>query len=297
MCVCVCVCVCVPCLSVCVYARTHVPVLRIRAMCVLLYLPQCVYADANMQCRDFLTEKRTPGMGGASPLPVIPHRAVPPPLPEPIKSDPTPEVDLPNPDTMMEEYDTVKQWEIPYKQLQIVERVGEGSFGEVFLAKWHGKVAVKRLKVQDPTPEEMKAFENEVNSMRKTRHTNIVLYQGYCNKPPDLAIVTSWCPGKSLYECIHTDDEWLDKVQRDQGKWALSTLMQVINGMTYLHHQRRIIHRDLKSNNILLSGKSGDASTRAMIADFGLAQMKKSTNATGAACQGSVVSLAYTRNN
>ena len=69
-------------------------------------------------------------------------------------------------------------------------------------------------------------------------------------------------------------------------------LIQVINGMSYLHVSRRIIHRDLKSNNILLSSTAHDANTRAMIADFGLATMKKGNSATAGGVQGSVMWMA-----
>ena len=69
-------------------------------------------------------------------------------------------------------------------------------------------------------------------------------------------------------------------------------LIQVINGMSYLHVSRRIIHRDLKSNNILLSSLAHDVNTRAMIADFGLATMKKSNSSTAGGVQGSVMWMA-----
>ena len=82
------------------------------------------------------------------------------------------------------------------------------------------------------------------------------------------------------------------RIRAPQGKWALQVLIQVINGMSYLHVSRRIIHRDLKSNNILLSSTAHDANTRAMIADFGLATMKKGNSATAGGVQGSVMWMA-----
>ncbi|MEJ1280744.1 hypothetical protein NN561_011690 [Cricetulus griseus] len=65
-----------------------------------------------------------------------------------------------------------------------------------------GDVAVKMLNVTAPTPQQLQAFKNEVGVLRKTRHVNILLFMGYSTKP-QLAIVTQWCEGSSLYHHLH----------------------------------------------------------------------------------------------
>ncbi|MEQ2216470.1 hypothetical protein XENOCAPTIV_016690 [Xenoophorus captivus] len=66
-----------------------------------------------------------------------------------------------------------------------------------------GDVAVKMLNVTAPTPQQLQAFKNECHfSIRKTRHVNILLFMGYTTKP-QLAIVTQWCEGSSLYHHLH----------------------------------------------------------------------------------------------
>ncbi|MGH0145964.1 UNVERIFIED_CONTAM: hypothetical protein FKN15_012933 [Acipenser sinensis] len=67
---------------------------------------------------------------------------------------------------------------------------------------FRGDVAVKMLNVTAPTPQQLQAFKNEVGVLRKTRHVNILLFMGYTTKP-QLAIVTQWCEGSSLYHHLH----------------------------------------------------------------------------------------------
>ncbi|XP_061187952.1 serine/threonine-protein kinase B-raf-like isoform X1 [Saccostrea echinata] len=154
-----------------------------------------------------------------------------------------------------------EDWEINGDQIQMHKRIGSGSFGTVYRGYYHGHVAIKRLNVTAPTPQQLRAFKNEVAVLRKTRHTNILLFMGWTSKP-QLAIVTQWCEGSSLYKHIHEDDI----------KFEMLTIMEIsrqtAQGMDYLH-AKSIIHRDLKSNNIFLT-----ENLTVKIGDFGLATMK-----------------------
>lgn len=95
-----------------------------------------------------------------------------------------------------------------------------------------GPVAIKKLNVGEPSPAQLQAFKNEVavlrfasrallqrfelNSIcgffRKTRHVNVLLFMGWI-KEPDLAIITHWCEGSSLYKHIHVDEKELSLYQ------------------------------------------------------------------------------------
>ncbi|KAG8128216.1 hypothetical protein E2320_015082 [Naja naja] len=79
--------------------------------------------------------------------------------------------------------------------------------------KKNSDVAVKILKVVDPTPEQFQAFRNEVAVLRKTRHVNILLFMGYMTKD-NLAIVTQWCEGSSLYNHLHVQETKFPMLQR-----------------------------------------------------------------------------------
>ncbi|EMP38869.1 RAF proto-oncogene serine/threonine-protein kinase [Chelonia mydas] len=101
--------------------------------------------------------------------------------------------------------DSSYYWEIEASEVMLSTRIGSGSFGTVYKGKWHGDVAVKILKVVNPTPEQFQAFRNEVAVLRKTRHVNILLFMGYMTKD-NLAIVTQWCEGSSLYKHLHVQE-------------------------------------------------------------------------------------------
>ncbi|XP_043911335.1 RAF proto-oncogene serine/threonine-protein kinase-like [Protopterus annectens] len=62
--------------------------------------------------------------------------------------------------------DSSYYWEIEASEVVLLTRIGSGSFGTVFKGKWHGDVAVKILKVANPTPEQFQAFRNEVAVLR-----------------------------------------------------------------------------------------------------------------------------------
>ncbi|XP_072745077.1 raf homolog serine/threonine-protein kinase Raf [Anoplolepis gracilipes] len=157
--------------------------------------------------------------------------------------------------------ESIEDWEIPADEILVGPRIGSGSFGTVYKAHWHGPVAVKTLNVKIPTSAQLQAFKNEVAVLRKTRHVNILLFMG-CVSKPQLAIVTQWCEGSSLYKHLHVFES----------KFELLTLIEIgrqtAQGMDYLH-AKNIIHRDLKSNNIFLHD---DLTVK--IGDFGLATAK-----------------------
>ncbi|XP_033824970.1 raf-1 proto-oncogene, serine/threonine kinase a isoform X2 [Periophthalmus magnuspinnatus] len=157
--------------------------------------------------------------------------------------------------------DSSYYWEIEASEVYLHSCIGSGSFGTVYKGKWHGDVAVKILKVKDPTPEQFQAFRNEVAVLRKTRHVNILLFMGYMTKD-NLAIVTQWCEGSSLYKHIHVLETNFQMIPR------IDIARQTAQGMDYLH-AKNIIHRDMKSNNIFLH----DGLT-VKIGDFGLATVK-----------------------
>ncbi|XP_068104778.1 serine/threonine-protein kinase A-Raf [Hyperolius riggenbachi] len=157
--------------------------------------------------------------------------------------------------------DSSYYWEVNSNEVIILKRIGTGSFGTVYRGKWHGDVAVKILKVTSPTAEQIQAFKNEMQVLRKTRHVNILLFMGFMTKPT-FAIITQWCEGSSLYRHLHVIETRFDIFQ------LIDIARQTAQGMDYLH-AKNIIHRDLKSNNIFLH-----EGLTVKIGDFGLATVK-----------------------
>jgi len=173
-----------------------------------------------------------------------------------------------------EKRETMEDWEIPIDDIFIGPRIGAGSFGTVYRGHWHGAVAIKTLNVRDPTPAQITAFRNEVAVLRKTRHVNVLLFMGCVSKKGQLAIVTQWCEGSSLYKHLHVNEAKFELLN------VIEIARQSSQGMDYLH-AKNIIHRDLKSNNIFLH----DDNFTVKIGDFGLATVKSRWSPSGQQAQ------------
>jgi B-Raf proto-oncogene serine/threonine-protein kinase len=166
--------------------------------------------------------------------------------------------------------EAIEDWEIPVDDIFIGVRIGAGSFGTVYRGHWHGSVAVKTLNVRIPSPAQIIAFRNEVAVLRKARHVNVLLFMGCVSKKGQLAIVTQWCEGSSLYKHLHVNESKFELLN------VIEIARQTSQGMDYLH-AKNIIHRDLKSNNIFLH----DDNFTVKIGDFGLATVKSRWTGSG----------------
>ncbi|XVE58846.1 hypothetical protein DITRI_Ditri04bG0202000 [Diplodiscus trichospermus] len=164
--------------------------------------------------------------------------------------------------------DDVADCEIPWEEITLGERIGLGSYGEVYRGEWHGtEVAVKKFLDQDISGESLEEFKSEVLIMKKLRHPNVVLFMGAVTRPPNLSIVTEFLHRGSLYRLIHRPNNQLDERRR------LRMALDAARGMNYLHNCTPVIvHRDLKSPNLLV-----DKNWVVKVCDFGLSRMKHST--------------------
>uniref|UniRef100_A0A183BPG0 Raf homolog serine/threonine-protein kinase n=1 Tax=Globodera pallida TaxID=36090 RepID=A0A183BPG0_GLOPA len=162
----------------------------------------------------------------------------------------------------------MEDWAIRHEDVLFREKIGNGSFGTVYKADYFGTVAVKKLNISNPGAELLLAFKNEVTVLKKARHGNVLNFLGVI-KEPELAIVTQWCQGSSLYRHIHVVEPRVEFETQP----VLDICKQISQGMDYLH-SRGVIHRDLKTNNIFLT-----EGTTVKIGDFGLATIKSRTNA------------------
>ncbi|XP_022344966.2 kinase suppressor of Ras 1-like isoform X4 [Crassostrea virginica] len=161
---------------------------------------------------------------------------------------------------------TLKEWDIPFEQLKLMDKIGTGRFGTVYKGTWHGQVAIKMLHMDpdsDNNQAQLSAFKLEVAMLKNTRHENLLLFMGACMKPPHLAIVTSYCSGQTLYTYVRTNAR--EKFNMNK---TIMIAQQIAQGMGYLH-ARGIIHKDLKTKNIFLENG------KVVITDFGLFSVTK----------------------
>ncbi|TKY70282.1 Serine/threonine-protein kinase HT1 [Spatholobus suberectus] len=169
----------------------------------------------------------------------------------------------PSPQCIQIPSDGADVWEIDTNQLKYENKVGSGSFGDLYRGTYCSQdVAIKVLKPERISTDMLREFAQEVYIMRKIRHKNVVQFIGACTRPPNLCIVTEFMSKGSLYDFLH----------KQRGVFKLPSLLKVAidvsKGMNYLH-QNNIIHRDLKTANLLM-----DENEVVKVADFGVARVQ-----------------------
>nr|WIL59877.1 nodulation protein [Melilotus officinalis] len=143
--------------------------------------------------------------------------------------------------------------------------IGEGGFGRVYKALMpDGRVgAVKLLKAGSGQGE--REFRAEVDTISRVHHRHLVSLIGYCLSERQRVLIYEFVPNGNLDQHLH-ESEWnvLDWPKR------MKIAIGAARGLAYLHEgcNPKIIHRDIKSANILL-----DNAYEAQVADFGLARL------------------------
>ncbi|CAM6028578.1 unnamed protein product [Sphagnum balticum] len=146
--------------------------------------------------------------------------------------------------------------------------IGIGGFGEVYYGKLVNgqEIAVKTLSTTSHQTEQ--EFFNEIELLSMVHHKYLVSLVGYCLDRKHLMLVYEYVSGGDLRKRLHGDG-----VIRRPLSWKQRTriILQVAEGLEYLHDKCHptIIHRDVKSNNILLTEK-----LEAKVADFGLSKLR-----------------------
>ncbi|XP_062163472.1 proline-rich receptor-like protein kinase PERK9 [Alnus glutinosa] len=143
--------------------------------------------------------------------------------------------------------------------------LGEGGFGCVYKGYLPDgrEVAVKQLKIGGGQGE--REFKAEVEIISRIHHRHLVSLEGYCISENQRLLIYDYVPNNTLYFHLHGEGgpvlDWATRVKVAAG---------AARGIAYLHEDchPRIIHRDIKSSNILL-----DNNFEARVSDFGLAKL------------------------
>ncbi|CAG7890839.1 unnamed protein product [Brassica rapa] len=193
------------------------------------------------------------------------------------------------------------EYEILWDDLKIKEQIGKGSCGTVYHGLWFGSdVAVKMFSKQEYSEEVMQSFRQEVSLMKRLKHPNVLLFMGAVSSPQHLCIVSEFLPRFGLISLCHysyflfalrssshialinlqwkslpsTTEEHITIGLEAAYSYGIGhfTVTQAC-GMNYLHCcSPPIIHRDLKSSNLLV-----DRNCTVKVADFGLSCIKHET--------------------
>ncbi|XP_057469571.1 receptor protein-tyrosine kinase CEPR1-like [Actinidia eriantha] len=176
-------------------------------------------------------------------------------------------------------YDVKSFHRISFDQREIVEAmvdkniVGHGGSGTVYKIELSNRevIAVKRLwsrRTKDSASEDQfcldKELKTEVDTLGSIRHKNIVKLYCYFSSLDSSLLVYEYMPNGNLWDALHKGKILLDWPTRHQ------IALGIAQGLAYLHHDLKpsIIHRDIKSNNILL-----DINYQPKVADFGIAKV------------------------
>ena len=169
----------------------------------------------------------------------------------------------------------ITNWIIKSNTIKILRKIGEGNSSDIFLGIYRGiEIAEKRLHLNKE--KNITEFKREVSSFISLNHPYLLIFFGVIAEPKHLSIITEYCPGGNLHELLY-------KKKHIYLSWKIRKefLLQVAIGMNYLHtNNPPILHRDLKSLNILLTNdikKSNDI-TDIKIADLGLSVVNEKKN-------------------
>jgi non-specific serine/threonine protein kinase/NIMA (never in mitosis gene a)-related kinase len=161
---------------------------------------------------------------------------------------------------------------------EVVKSIGSGSFGQVYQvrSKYDGlSYVVKKIKTRDMSDKDRENTEQEVRLLQKMRHANIVAYKdSYIDREQFLCIVMVYCEGGDIYSKIQAA-----KGRRFSETQVMDWFAQILLALLYLH-EKRILHRDLKTQNIFLKNE------RVKLGDFGIAKVLDGTKDFANTCIG-----------
>ncbi|CAL9059467.1 unnamed protein product [Musa banksii] len=169
------------------------------------------------------------------------------------------------PTESLENYD---EWTIDLRKLSMGVAFAQGAFGKLYRGTYDGEdVAIKLLEKPENDPERAQLMEQqfgqEVMMLANLKHPNIVRFIGACRKPMVWCIVTEYAKGGSVRQFL------MKRQNRSVPlKLAVKQALDIAKGMEYVHGLG-FIHRDLKSDNLLIFA---DKSIK--IADFGVARIE-----------------------
>jgi len=161
---------------------------------------------------------------------------------------------------------------ISFNQLGLGKKIGQGGFSEIYESQWIGiPVAVKVIFDPKITEDLLEEFNNEIEKLFILRHPYIIQLYGITDKETSqkLAVITELAPKGSLFDYLHKNPKTKNNLSLE---FKNKITKQLICTMAYIH-SRGYVHRDLKTQNILL-----DKNLDMKMCDFGLTRSRSELN-------------------
>ncbi|XP_074087165.1 mitogen-activated protein kinase kinase kinase 11 [Macrotis lagotis] len=170
-----------------------------------------------------------------------------------------------------------------FQELRLEEVIGVGGFGKVYRGSWRGELVAVKAARQDPDQDisvTADSVRQEARLFAMLAHPNIIALKAVCLEEPNLCLVMEYAAGGPLSRALAG--------RRVPPHVLVNWGVQIARGMRYLHCEAPVpvIHRDLKSNNILLLQpvEGDDVENKTLkITDFGLAREWHKTTQMSAA--------------
>ena len=170
------------------------------------------------------------------------------------------------------------------EDFQVVRPLGKGNFGAVYLvtSKLTNKLyAMKEIQTSKyKSQEEVNQVEKEIKLLENLRHPHVITYFNSFKQNGNIYIVIEYINGGSLEDLLVKN---INQQKRIDEKTLWDLLIQSLSGLLYLHETRKIIHRDIKPDNLLL-----DSEGHLKISDFGVSAIKSDEVDDLLKCHGTV---------
>ena len=154
---------------------------------------------------------------------------------------------------------------------KIIKKIGEGSFGVVYLAQYlktSSLCVIKKIDFGGLTKEEIKESYNEVNILKKLDHPNIIKFIEVKPSKKNIEIITEYADKGDLYnQLLIQKEKNIHFTEETIQDW----LIQTCQALKYIH-SKHIIHRDIKPHNIFLTKKGS-----IKLGDFGISKRLNNT--------------------
>eukprot|EP00928_Gymnodinium_smaydae_P003327 TRINITY_DN11194_c0_g2_i1.p1 TRINITY_DN11194_c0_g2~~TRINITY_DN11194_c0_g2_i1.p1 ORF type:complete len:642 (-),score=54.08 TRINITY_DN11194_c0_g2_i1:291-1982(-) len=173
-----------------------------------------------------------------------------------------------------------EHWLLHPRVFTELKLVAGGGFGAVYVGTMHrsSKVALKVIKsFEEGSQSELRALTQEARILRRLRHPNIVLFQGFTTIPCDgkrgLALVLEWVEGGDLGKYLSNVASTFASRGASFERLLVNLMLDISRALLYMHSQDPVImHRDLKPPNVLVEDVKPP---RAKVTDFGLSAIIK----------------------